>query len=192
MDAPPYFDDPGVEDFLRRALKEADYEGDNVFVGRLYKNKEDSLPPCNLSNANDAVHESFTNVNDVSEDLSPKAKRSSTADNESLISIFEPELAGSGLLQEVVESFLPKPSSHHASTFPKCNQPSVGVFPTMPETGFQTDLGLPNVHVEGNGFGEVKYHGELGWADHESGFDSATMQYNGNVGMLYQYCFHDY
>ncbi|XP_010477991.1 PREDICTED: ethylene-responsive transcription factor ESR2 [Camelina sativa] len=151
-----------------------------------------SYPPCNLSNVNDAVHESFTNLNDVSEDLSPKAKRSSTIDNESLISIFEPEPAGSGLLQEVVQSFLPKPISQHVSTFPKNNQQSVGVFPTMPETGFQTDLGLPNVNVEGNGFGEVKYHGELDWADHESGFDSATMQYNGNVGMLYQYCVHDY
>lgn len=153
-----------------------------------------AYPPCNLSNVNDVVHESFTNVNDVSEDLWPKAKRSSTIDNESLISIFEPEPAGSGLLQEVVQSFLPKPISQHASTqttLPKRNQQLVGVFPTMPETGFQTDLGLPDVNVEGNGFGQVKYHGELGWADHESGVDSATMQYNGNVGMFYQYCFHD-
>ncbi|XP_010462914.1 PREDICTED: ethylene-responsive transcription factor ESR2-like [Camelina sativa] len=66
------------------------------------------------------------------------------------------------------------------------------VYPMPSLDSYHTDLGLPNVNVEGDGFGEVKYHGELGWADHESGFDSATMEYNGNVGMLYQYCVHDY
>lgn len=152
-----------------------------------------AFPPCYLSNVNDVVHESFTNVNDVSEDLSPKAKRSSTIDNESMISIFEPEPAGSGLLQEIVQGFLPKPISQQASTPPRTNQASVGVFPTMLETGFQTDLSLPDhVNVEGNGFGQVKYHGEVGWVDDESGFDSAKMQQNGNGGMFYQYCFHDY
>ncbi|CAE6074681.1 unnamed protein product [Arabidopsis arenosa] len=40
-DAPPYFDDPGEEDYLQRALKDADYEGDNIFVGSLFKNKDD-------------------------------------------------------------------------------------------------------------------------------------------------------
>ncbi|KAG7636019.1 MULE transposase domain [Arabidopsis thaliana x Arabidopsis arenosa] len=40
-DAPPYFDDPGEEDYLHRALKDADYEGDDIFIGRLFKNKED-------------------------------------------------------------------------------------------------------------------------------------------------------
>ncbi|KAG7559341.1 Zinc finger SWIM-type [Arabidopsis thaliana x Arabidopsis arenosa] len=40
-DAPPYFDDPGEEDYLQRALKDADYEGDDIFVGRLFKNKDD-------------------------------------------------------------------------------------------------------------------------------------------------------
>ncbi|CAD5324615.1 unnamed protein product [Arabidopsis thaliana] len=40
-DAPPYFDDPREEDYLHRALKDADYEGDDIFIGRLFKNKED-------------------------------------------------------------------------------------------------------------------------------------------------------
>ncbi|KAG7599567.1 Transposase MuDR plant [Arabidopsis suecica] len=40
-DAPPYFDDPGEEDYLQRSLKVADYEGDDIFVGRLFKNKDD-------------------------------------------------------------------------------------------------------------------------------------------------------
>ncbi|CAE5994134.1 unnamed protein product [Arabidopsis arenosa] len=40
-DAPPYFDDPGEEDYLQRSLKDADYEGDDIFVGRLFKNKDD-------------------------------------------------------------------------------------------------------------------------------------------------------
>ncbi|KAL9307246.1 Ethylene-responsive transcription factor ESR2 [Arabidopsis thaliana] len=149
-----------------------------------------AYPPCNLSNVNDVVHESFTNVNDVCEDLSPKAKRSSTIENESLISnIFEPEPASSGLLQEIVQGFLPKPISQHASIPPKSNQQSVGVFPTMPESGFQTDVRLADFHVEGNGFGQVKYHGELGWADHENGFDSAKMQQNGNGGMFISIAF---
>ncbi|KAL1198280.1 Ethylene-responsive transcription factor ESR2 [Cardamine amara subsp. amara] len=153
-----------------------------------------AYPPYNLSNVNDVVHESFTNVNDVSEDHSPKAKRSSTIDNESMISILEPEPAGSGLLQEIVQDFLPKPISQHAAPIPqKTNQQSLGVFPTMPETGFHADLRLPDVNIEGNGFGHVKYHGDhLGWGDLESGFDTAKMQQNGNGGMFYQYCFHDY
>ncbi|VVA93820.1 unnamed protein product [Arabis nemorensis] len=151
-------------------------------------------PPCNLSNVNDIVPESFTNVNNVSEDLSPKAKRSSTIDNERMISVFEPEPAGSGLLQEIVQGFLPKPISQQASRPPTTNQPAVGVFKTMIDTGFQPDhRSLPDhVNVEGNGFGQVKYHGELGWVEDESGFDSAKMQQNGNGGMFYQYCCHDY
>ncbi|KAG7544029.1 Zinc finger SWIM-type [Arabidopsis thaliana x Arabidopsis arenosa] len=40
-DAPPYFDDPGEEDYLQRALRDADYEGDDIYVGRLFKNKDD-------------------------------------------------------------------------------------------------------------------------------------------------------
>ncbi|CAE6236029.1 unnamed protein product [Arabidopsis arenosa] len=40
-DAPPYFDDPGEEDYLHRALMDADYEGDDIFIGRLFKSKED-------------------------------------------------------------------------------------------------------------------------------------------------------
>ncbi|CAD5332924.1 unnamed protein product [Arabidopsis thaliana] len=40
-DAPPYFDDPGEEDYLHRALKDAGYEGDDIFIGRLFKNKQD-------------------------------------------------------------------------------------------------------------------------------------------------------
>ncbi|KFK44484.1 hypothetical protein AALP_AA1G262800 [Arabis alpina] len=141
-------------------------------------------PPCNLSNVNDVVHESFTNV---SEDLSTKAKRSSTIDNESMISILEPEPAGSGLLQEIVQGFLPKPISQQASRPPTTNQPSVGVFTKM----LETNRSLPDhVNVEGNGFGQVKYNGELGWVGDESGFDSAKMQQNGS-GMFYQYCFHD-
>ncbi|XP_019096831.1 PREDICTED: uncharacterized protein LOC104766605 [Camelina sativa] len=40
-DALPYFDEPGEEDFLNRALKDADYEGDRIFVRRIFKNKED-------------------------------------------------------------------------------------------------------------------------------------------------------
>ncbi|KAG7533136.1 Zinc finger SWIM-type [Arabidopsis thaliana x Arabidopsis arenosa] len=40
-DAPPYFDDPGEEDALQRALKDADYEGDDIYIGRIFKNKED-------------------------------------------------------------------------------------------------------------------------------------------------------
>lgn len=151
-----------------------------------------AYPPYNLSNVNDVVHESFTNVNDVSEDHSPKAKRSSTIDNESMISILEQEPAGSGLLQEIVQGFLPKPITQHAPIPPKIDQQSVDDFPTMPETCFHTELRLPDVNVEGNGFGQVKYHGDVGWVDHESGFDSARMQQNGNGGMFYQYCFHDY
>ncbi|KAG2318836.1 hypothetical protein Bca4012_054961 [Brassica carinata] len=146
-------------------------------------------PQCNLSNVSGGlVNGSFTDVNDVYEDHSPKAKRSSTIDNDNMISILEPEVpAGSGLLQEVVQGFLPKPISQQTSTPPKTNQP------TMLENGFQTDLGLPNqVNVEGNGFNQVKYHGEFGWADHVSGFDSSKMYQNGNGGMFYQYCFHDY
>ncbi|EOA12319.1 hypothetical protein CARUB_v10007958mg, partial [Capsella rubella] len=50
MDAPPYFDDPGEE-----ALKDADYEGDDVFVGRLYKNKED----CTTKLAIHAIRRKF-------------------------------------------------------------------------------------------------------------------------------------
>ncbi|KAF8047479.1 hypothetical protein N665_3003s0005 [Sinapis alba] len=155
-----------------------------------------AYPHCNLSNVSSHVNGSFTNVNDVSEDHSPKAKRSSsTIDNDNMISILEPEVpVGSGLLQEVVQGFLPKPISQQTSTVPpKTNQPSVGVFPTMFETGFQTDLGVPDhVNVEGNGFNQVKYHGELGCVDHVSGFDSAKMYQNGNGGMFYQYCIHDY
>ncbi|KAG7593761.1 Zinc finger SWIM-type [Arabidopsis thaliana x Arabidopsis arenosa] len=48
-DAPPYFDDPGEEaasflsfsDALQRALKDADYEGDDIYIGRIFKTKED-------------------------------------------------------------------------------------------------------------------------------------------------------
>ncbi|CAN7133708.1 hypothetical protein BRARA_H02084 [Brassica rapa] len=152
-----------------------------------------AYPHYNLSNVSGLLNESFTNVNDVSEDHSPKAKRSSTIDSDNMISILEPEPAGSGLLQEVVQGFLPKPISQQTSTPPKTNQPFVGVFPTMLENGFQTDLGVPNhIDVEGNGFNQVKYHGELAWADHASGFDAAKMHQNGNGGMFYQYCFHDY
>ncbi|CAN6872912.1 unnamed protein product [Brassica oleracea] len=146
-----------------------------------------------LSNVSGPVYDSFANVNDVSEDHSPnhspKAKRFSFFDNESMISILEPEPAGSGLLQEIVQGFLPKPIPQQAATPPT----TIGVFPTMVETGFQSELRLPDhVNVEGNGFGQLKYHGELGWVDHEGGFDSAKMHQNGNAGMLYQYCFHDY
>lgn len=146
-----------------------------------------AYPHCNISNVSGFVNESFTNVNNVSEDRSPKAKRSSTIDNDNMVSILQPEPTGSGLLQEVVQGFLPKPISQQTSTPPKTNQPIVL------ENGFQTDLGLPDhVNVEGNGFNQVKYHGELGWTDHVSGFDSAKMYQNGNAGMFYQYCFHDY
>ncbi|CAH8349711.1 unnamed protein product [Eruca vesicaria subsp. sativa] len=153
-----------------------------------------AYPHYNLSNVSGhLVNESFTNVNDVSEDHSPKAKRSSTIDHDNMISILEPEPAGSGLLQEVVQGFLPKPISQQTSTPPKINQTSVGVFPTMLETGFQTDLGLTgHVSVEENGFGQVKYHGELDWVNRENGFDPAKMHQSGNGGMFYQYCFHDY
>ncbi|CAA7023641.1 unnamed protein product [Microthlaspi erraticum] len=166
----------------------------NMFLLRDVLNSQSLSPfaysPCNLSNVNGVVHESFTNVNDVSEDLSPKAKRSITIDSESMPSIFEPEPASSGLLQEIVQGFLPKPNSQQVYTPPTTNQPStIGSFPTMLETGFQTDLRLQDhVSVDGNGFGQVKYHGELGWVDHETGFDSSKMQQNGNVGMFYQYC----
>ncbi|KAG7579067.1 Zinc finger PMZ-type [Arabidopsis thaliana x Arabidopsis arenosa] len=48
-DAPPYFDNPGEEaasflsfsDALQRALKDADYEGDDIYIGRIFKTKED-------------------------------------------------------------------------------------------------------------------------------------------------------
>ncbi|CAE5959303.1 unnamed protein product [Arabidopsis arenosa] len=40
-DGPPYFDDPGEEDALQRALKDADYEGDDIYIGRIFKTKED-------------------------------------------------------------------------------------------------------------------------------------------------------
>ncbi|KAF8107964.1 hypothetical protein N665_0116s0161 [Sinapis alba] len=163
----------------------------NMFLRQDVLNSQ-SLSPFTypLSNVSGPVlHESFANVNDVSEDHSPKAKRFSTIDNESMISILEPEPAGSGLLQEVVQGFLPKPIPQQAATPPT----TIGVFPTMLETSFQTDLSLPeHVNVEGNGFGQVKYHGELGWVDHEGGFDSAKMHLNGNAGMFYQYCFNDY
>ncbi|ESQ34175.1 hypothetical protein EUTSA_v10008321mg [Eutrema salsugineum] len=169
----------------------------NMFLLRDVLNSQSlspfAYPPCNLSNVSGLVHESFANVSDVSEDHSPKAKRSSTIDNESMISILEPEPAGSGLLQEIVQGFLPKAISQQASTPPTTNQISAGFFPTMLETGFQTDLRLPDrVNVEGNGFGQVKYHGDLGWVHDESGFDSAKMQQIGNGGMFYQYCFNDY
>ncbi|XP_013627892.1 PREDICTED: ethylene-responsive transcription factor ESR2-like [Brassica oleracea var. oleracea] len=152
-----------------------------------------AYPHYNISNVSGLVNDPFTNANNVFEDHSPKAKRSSTIDNDNMISILEPEPAGSGLLQEVVQGFLPKPISQQTSTPPQTNQPCVGVFPTMLENGFQTDLGVPNhINVEGNGFNQVKYHGELAWADHASGFDAAKMHQNGNGGMFYQYCFHDY
>ncbi|EOA28310.1 hypothetical protein CARUB_v10024509mg, partial [Capsella rubella] len=41
--------------FLRRALKDADYEGDDVFVGRLYKDKED----CTTKLAIHAIRRKF-------------------------------------------------------------------------------------------------------------------------------------
>ncbi|CAE6074138.1 unnamed protein product [Arabidopsis arenosa] len=48
-DAPPYFDDPGEEaasflsfsDALQRALKDVDYEGDDIYIGRIFETKED-------------------------------------------------------------------------------------------------------------------------------------------------------
>ncbi|XP_019098324.1 PREDICTED: uncharacterized protein LOC109131609, partial [Camelina sativa] len=54
-DAPPYFDDPGEEDLLNRALKDADYEGDEIFVGRIFKNKED----CTIKMAIHAIRRKF-------------------------------------------------------------------------------------------------------------------------------------
>ncbi|CAN8291305.1 unnamed protein product [Cochlearia groenlandica] len=154
--------------------------------------------PCNLSNVNNNVQESFTD-NNVSEELSPKAKRTSTIEKESsMASIFEQEVAGSGLLEEIVQGFLPKPSSHQEASTPTImtNQQSIGGFPTMLETGFQTNLCVPdhciNV-VEGNGFGQVRYHGEFGWAQEcESVFDSSKMAQNGYGGMFQQYCFQEY
>ncbi|KAG7564152.1 Zinc finger PMZ-type [Arabidopsis suecica] len=40
-DTPLYFDDPGEEDALQRALKDADYEGGDIYIGRIFKTKED-------------------------------------------------------------------------------------------------------------------------------------------------------
>ncbi|XP_024013032.1 uncharacterized protein LOC112081428 [Eutrema salsugineum] len=54
-DAPPYFDDPIGEDELERALHDVDYEGDDIFVGRIFKNKED----CQRKLAIHAINHKF-------------------------------------------------------------------------------------------------------------------------------------
>ncbi|XP_024007910.1 uncharacterized protein LOC112083921 [Eutrema salsugineum] len=61
-DAPPYFDDPIIgADEIARGLGDAQYEGDDIFVGRIFKTKEECKLKLALHAINRRFH--FKNVN---------------------------------------------------------------------------------------------------------------------------------